>query len=228
MDSIHDMGGMHGFGAIVTAEPEDAHFHVPWHGRMFALTRALRSALPYGGDQTRQEIERTDPTWYLAQGHSGDGYYSKWFHGHFCMLKQLGVASDAELDGGAVQPLPPNLATVKPLAAADALGFLMGGAPGLKPDTASGRRFKPGDRVRTLRHGSEGHTRLPRFTRDKIGTVAVSHGRFNLADAVAAGQPRAEPAYTVVFAARELWGPEAGPADTVALDLWESYLGAEA
>ncbi len=30
--------------------------------------------------------------------------------------------------------------------------------------------------------------------------------------------------YTVRFAARELWGEAANPADQVSLDMWESYL----
>ena len=33
-----------------------------------------------------------------------------------------------------------------------------------------------------------------------------------------------KPLYTVRFMARELWGAEANPRDSVCLDLWEPYL----
>ncbi len=39
MNSIHDMGGMHGFGSV---EPEASEpvFHETWEGRVYAMQRA--------------------------------------------------------------------------------------------------------------------------------------------------------------------------------------------
>ena len=36
MNSIHDMGGMHGFGPIVVEDNEPV-FHEDWEGRVYAL-----------------------------------------------------------------------------------------------------------------------------------------------------------------------------------------------
>jgi nitrile hydratase len=36
--------------------------------------------------------------------------------------------------------------------------------------------FAPGDRVRTRNIHPQGHTRLPRYVRDKVGTVELVHG----------------------------------------------------
>ena len=183
MDGVHDMGGMQGFGPIATDEPEDTCFHAEWHGRMFALSRVLRAALPMGGDHVRRDIERMEPAHYLASSS-----YEKWFEGTF------------------------------------APAFIQGGLAGLKADHAAPRRFAVGDRVRTQSHGIAGHTRLPRYARGRLGRVDAVRGAFTLADANAAGRPRTEWCYLVVFAARELWGEEAAAGDDVTLDLWESYL----
>lgn len=219
MDGVHDMGGMQGFGPVATDEPEDTRFHAEWHGRMFALSRVLRAALPMGGDHVRRDIERMEPAHYLASS-----YYEKWFEGNFACLKGLGVVSDAELAGGPLAPLPPGLGQPKPLTAEGAPAFIRGGLPGLKADHAAPRRFAVGDRVRTQSHGIAGHTRLPRYARGCLGRVDAVRGAFTLADANAAGRPRTEWCYLVVFAARELWGEEAAAGDDVTLDLWESYL----
>ena len=39
-NSIHDMGGMHGFGSI-EPEPAEPPFHARWEGRVFAMQRAM-------------------------------------------------------------------------------------------------------------------------------------------------------------------------------------------
>ena len=202
MDGVHDMGGLQGFGPIATDEPEDPRFHAAWHGRMFAISRALRAALPMGGDHVRRDIERMDPAHYLASS-----YYEKWFEGNFAWA-----------------PLPPALGEPRTLAPERTAAFIFGGLPGLKADFQAPRRFAVGQRVRTQAHGIAGHTRLPRYARNCQGTVEALRGAFTLADANAAGRPRTEWCYLVAFSARELWGEEAAAGDEVTLDLWESYL----
>lgn len=83
--------------------------------------------------------------------------------------------------------------------------------------------FAPGDRVRARAVDPAGHTRLPCYARGRTGRVLAVTGSWPLADDVARGraEPRVEPVYTVVFAARDLWG-EGG--HEVTLDLWQSYL----
>ncbi len=219
MDGVHDMGGMQGFGRIDTDEPEDPRFHAAWHGRMFAMSRALRAALPMGGDHVRRDIERMDPAHYLASS-----YYEKWFEGNFACLKSLGAISDAELAGGPLRPLPAAIARPKILKAAEAERFIFQGLPGLKSDFQAPRRFAVGDRIRTQPHGIAGHTRLPRYARNQPGVIGAVRGAFTLADANAAGRPHVEWCYLVIFQARDLWGEEAAAGDEVTLDLWESYL----
>ena len=42
MNGIHDMGGMHGFGAI-DVERNEPVFHEAWEARMFGLSQAKTS-----------------------------------------------------------------------------------------------------------------------------------------------------------------------------------------
>ena len=42
MNGVHDMGGMHGFGAIPRGEGREP-FHAEWEGRMFGMLLALGS-----------------------------------------------------------------------------------------------------------------------------------------------------------------------------------------
>lgn len=80
-----------------------------------------------------------------------------------------------------------------------------------------------GTRVLTRLHSAPGHTRLPLYVRGRPGVVCAVRGEFPLADALALGSVRTEPLYSVRFAARDLWGPDAGDHD-IYLDLYESYL----
>lgn len=91
---------------------------------------------------------------------------------------------------------------------------------------ARGARFAPGDLVRTAAADPAGHTRLPRYARGHTGRVVEAGGSWPLADDLAerSGEPRVEQVYTVAFAARDLWGEQAGAGDEVTVDLWESYL----
>jgi nitrile hydratase len=93
------------------------------------------------------------------------------------------------------------------------------------PETRAEPRFKAGDRVRTRNVHPPGHTRLPRYARDKPGVVESVHGPFLLPDSNAHNRGRDwESVYTVVFPARELWGESAEPGESVSIDLWQSYL----
>jgi hypothetical protein len=70
-----------------------------------------------------------------------------------------------------------------------------------------------------------GHTRLPRYARAKKGSVVRCHGIFVFPDTNAhflGEQP--QHLYSVRFAARELWGDDASPRDSVYIDMWDSYL----
>lgn len=85
--------------------------------------------------------------------------------------------------------------------------------------------FEPGERVRTRVMNPDGHTRIPVYLRGRPGRVLTCAGTFLFSDARVAGQPDVREAlYTVLFAAGDLWGADADPTQTIAADLFESYL----
>jgi len=86
--------------------------------------------------------------------------------------------------------------------------------------------FEVGARVRTRAQRRGGHTRLPGYLQRKSGVVARVLGAFALSDerAAGAGIARNDSVYTVVFMARDLWGPQVAAGDTIAADLFEAYL----
>jgi nitrile hydratase subunit beta len=86
-------------------------------------------------------------------------------------------------------------------------------------------RFKVGDEVRTRQFNPRHHTRLARYARGKSGVVELIHGPYPLPDLRAHGKALTwQPVYTVRFKARELWGEDAHPHDSISIDLWEEYL----
>ena len=52
MNSVHDMGGMDGFGKV---EPElaEPRFHEPWEGRVLAMNRAMGALGVWNIDMAR-------------------------------------------------------------------------------------------------------------------------------------------------------------------------------
>lgn len=89
-------------------------------------------------------------------------------------------------------------------------------------------KFSAGDRIRTRRDNPDGHTRIPVYLRGRSGVIEKVAGTFPFSDAEAKGiRGVREPLYTVAFQAAELWGGDADPSESLAADLFESYLEAE-
>jgi hypothetical protein len=110
------------------------------------------------------------------------------------------------------------------LKAADVPAALAKGGPCDRP-VAAPARFKAGERVRAKNFNPEGHTRLPRYARAKLGVVGAVREGFVLPDTNAHGRgENPEWVYTVVFDAAEIWGEGADPTLSVSIDAWESYL----
>jgi nitrile hydratase len=214
MNGIHDMGGMHGMGPIEYRANEPV-FHEPWEGRAWGLVRTIG---PYGRGRwgsSRYDLERTPPADYLRVS-----YYERWFLMLVNRLLRSGLITPEELASGkadASRQAPERLpAPPRPLA-----------APASRVDAQQKPAFKINQRVRARNSNPEGHTRLPRYTRGKIGTVVRFNGAFALQDTDTNGiwlGGRPQEVYTVRFTARELWGHDASPRDTVHVDLWEDYL----
>ncbi len=213
MNSIHDMGGMDGFGPVAREDDEPV-FHYPWEGRVYALTRVVKPWLR--GRKLpgfRFVLESIPPVDYLRMS-----YYERWFHMVVTRLLAGGLIAGSEVESGRPDPgesspelLPPEDGS---------LGFAL-----LDLDVRA--RFAPGDRVRARNLNPRGHNRLPRYVKGRLGTVVEDYGVYALQDSDERGQlPLDDPqhVYSVRFEGRELWGDRSGARDAVYVDLWEEYL----
>ena len=214
MNGIHDMGGMHGMGPI-EHDPNEPVFHEPWEGRAWGLLRATGRWGRGRWGSTRYELERTPPADYLRLS-----YYERWFLMLVNRLLRSGLITPEELSSCRADPSRPAPAELpapaRPLS-----------APARRVDQPVKSEFKRGQRVRARNINPEGHTRLPRYTRGKVGTIVRLNGAFALQDTDVNGiwlGGRPQQVYTVRFAARELWGSQSSPRDMIYVDLWEDYL----
>jgi nitrile hydratase beta subunit len=215
-NSIHDMGGMHGFGPV---EPEanEPVFHAPWEGRVLAMQRAMGNTRLWTIDGGRASLEDLPPLSYLASS-----YYKRWFLGLERRIVAHGLVGEDEIAAG--RSLRPGRRLNRKLTTADAKALPW---PNFERSTPLSARFKAGDRVRTVNINPATHTRLPRYARDKTGTVEAIRGCLVFPDSAAIGAgDNPQWLYTVVFSARELWGEEAEPTISVSIEAFEPYLRA--
>lgn len=215
MNGIHDLGGMQGFGPVVP-ETNEPVFHAPWEGRVLGMVRSLLFTREWNIDEFRYMQERVPARVYLTVS-----YYHRWLLSITASSLAHGLVTQGELDAGhASGAARPVARTMTPK---DAPVAFIRGAFGRDPQGEA--RFSPGDRVRTKNLHTASHTRLPRYARDKIGTVERVHGCHAFPDAVVAGRGE-DPQwlYAVTFTARELWGPDADPGLAVSIDAFEPYL----
>lgn len=216
MDGIHDLGGMEGFGPV-PIEKDEPVFHHDWEGRVMGMRMLMAFWRKWNIDAGRHSIEVLPPAEYLSFT-----YYEKWLASVVNLSVGAGLISRNEVATGRPDP---GAGTATP--PVDAEGFLtlaLKGRPSERqiPDAPA---FAVGDRVHTARHGHSGHTRLPRYLRDRTGEVILHHGAHVLPDvsSTLTGEGP-EHLYTVRFQATDLWGPGADPNHSVTADLWESYL----
>lgn len=216
MNGVHDMGGMHGMGPI-EHEKNEPVFHATWEGRLFALRRAMGAWGKWNIDTTRHEVELVPAAEYLELS-----YYARQFVAFLEMLVKSKLVTREEIENGVAVPGQP--AATPALTAEKAAALVARGAPTSR-DVKVAARFKVGQRVRARNINPVGHTRLPRYARGKLGTVERDHGVFVLPDSNAhfLGE-NPQHVYSVRFSARELWGEQASPRDTVHLDMWDEYL----
>lgn len=247
MDGIHDLGGMHGFGPV-RPEPDEPVFHHDWERRVLAVTLATGALGRWSIDRSRFTREQLPPATYL-----NSSYYEIWLRAVERLLVQSGLLAREDLtDPARAEAGRPDSSLATP--AAQALPTPTAGHPAtsdastravpwpalrasLDAGTPYTREvptspvFSVGDRVRTASDHPAGHTRLPRYARDKAGLVVAVRGAHVVAatNAVPAGTPapgHADWLYTVQFDASTLWGADADPASTVCVDVWEPQLRA--
>ena len=156
MNTIHDMGGMDGFGPIEPEENEPV-FHQRWEGRVYALMRAVG---PWGRGREwpsfRFTLETIPPVEYLSLS-----YYERWFRMMTTRLLVSGLISETELETGYSDPGTPR-PEMLPGSNSGSLGAGL-----LDRDVPA--RFGPNDRVRARNLHPRGHTRQPRYVRGRAG-----------------------------------------------------------
>ena len=214
-NTIHDMGGMHGFGPV-EAEPDEPVFHAEWEGRVLALQRAMGFTRLWTIDGGRASLETLPPLDYL-----GSSYYRRWFLGLEKRLLALGLVGEDEIKAG--KSLRPGRGLNRKLTPTDVPNTTKRG--NFERPAAAPAKFKAGDTVRTRNINPATHTRLPRYTRGKLGVVEAVRGCHVYPDTAALGDhDHAEWLYTVVFTGRELWGEAADPSISVSIEAFEPYL----
>ena len=225
MNSVHDVGGMHGFGPVVHEEDEPV-FHAEWEkGAVVTHLLSVAQGLAGSLDSNRHAIERMGNLNYLATG-----YYEHWLAATETRLIENGIITEDDLRARteAVRADPEGF-TMPPSDGPDELSQLAGamlefGASTLR-EIDSEPKFAVGDDVVTTRRSPGGHTRLPRYARGRRGRIVLYHGAHVFPDTNAHDLGECpEHLYTVRFEASELWGDNAEGRGTVNLDLWESYL----
>lgn len=217
MNGIHDMGGMHGMGAI-RHETNEPVFHEVWEGRVYAINRAIGAWGKWNIDASRHGIELLPPADYLRMS-----YYERWLARNIELMVKHGLVTQQEIETG--KPAPGSQKATPPLTAAAVPAMAARRGSYMRPAAEAKARFKVGERVRARKMNPVGHTRLPRYARGREGTIFRHHGIFVFPDTNAhflGEQP--QHLYSVRFAARELWGDAASPRDSVYLDMWDSYL----
>ena len=215
MNGVHDMGGMHGMGPV-EHENNEPVFHARWEGRLFAMVRAMGVWGKWNIDASRHSREVIPAAEYLRMS-----YYEKWTTGLIELLVKSGLVTQAEIESGkrakgSAKATPPLTAAKVPT---------LGKGASTKRDVQVAPRFQVGQQVRAHNINPIGHTRLPRYARGKAGAIVRDHGVFVFPDTNALFQgEKPQHVYSVRFAARELWGEQASPRDSVYIDLWDDYL----
>lgn len=213
-NSIHDMGGMHGFGPIEVEENEPV-FHELWESRVYAMNRAMGPLRLWTIDESRSAQETLPPSLYVSAT-----YYQRWLLGLERRVLEHNLAGTDELEAG-----KSLRSTDKPnriFTPEDADNLTRGN---FERDAAAAPKFKAGDRVRTRNINPETHTRLPRYARDKEGQVEAVRGCHVYPDSVAnGGGENPQWLYTVVFPGPVLWGDDSDPSVKVSIEAFEPYL----
>jgi nitrile hydratase subunit beta len=222
VNSVHDIGGMDGFGPI-HRESSDPVFHEPWESRVFGMAM-LRAGLPPSTlDAGRHQLERLNPVQYISSS-----YYERWLARMDSALVEAGTLTRAEIDKRmeilAAEPDLPIPRREDP-AEADRIANAVRGGHSTARKIRQKPRFAVGDKIITRNLNPPGHTRLPRYVRGKHGAVVAHHGAHVFPDSNAHGLgENPQHLYTVRIPIREVWGDSAEPNECVLIDLWESYL----
>jgi nitrile hydratase len=214
MNGVHDMGGMQDMGPV-RPEKNEPVFHAAWEGRVFAMYEAIDGDWPGGSGRYQREL--IPPAEYLRMS-----YYERWLTSLSELLIKSGMVTRTELETGVAEG--GNTKGRHMLRVDEVAPMIAAGGPSTR-DVPVAAKFHEGQRVRALNINPAGHTRLPRYARGKQGMIVRDHGVHVFNDSIVQGLgERPQHLYSVRFAARELWGPQAAATDSVYVDLWDDHL----
>src|SRR5262250_3261148 len=162
MNGVHDMGGMHGMGPLVE-DKNELVFHQEWEGRIFAMNRAMGAWRKWNLDASRHSKELIAPAEYLRMT-----YYERWVTGLVELIVQSGLTTRAEIESGV--PAAGSTKVVPALTVDKAVALVAKGVPANRNVNVAAR-FQAGQRVRARNIHPLGHTRLPRYAREKVGMI---------------------------------------------------------
>ncbi|HUI61598.1 MAG TPA: nitrile hydratase subunit beta [Steroidobacteraceae bacterium] len=216
MNGIHDMGGMQDMGPV-RPEKNEPVFHAAWEGRVFAMDLAIDGDWPGGSGRYQREL--IPPADYLRMS-----YYERWLTGLSELLVKSGMVTRTELETGVARG---GNTKGRHMLRADEVAAMIAAGDAATRDVPVAAKFNEGQRVRARNVNPVGHTRLPRYARGKQGTIVRDRGVHVFNDSLAQGRgEKPQHLYSVRFAARELWGPQAPTTDSVYVDLWDDHLEA--
>lgn len=218
MNSVADMGGMHGFGPV-RPEANEPLFDSDWERSVWTVGMSVMILDYWRDDESRYSMERMEPAHYLSSR-----YYEHWLHFLEEMLVEKGILTREELAIGHADPESHgSMAHLARTPEQYLAKFRAGGS--IAMPSQSPQRFSIGDGVRARNLNPSHHTRLPRYVRGRLGVVHAVHGSFGFADTRAQGTgDHPQFLYSVRFEAAEVWGPTADGRDAVYIDLYDSYL----
>ena len=216
MNGPQDLGGQMGFGPVAP-ERNEPYFHADWEKRALGVTLSCGAFGAWNIDESRHMRESLHPADYYASS-----YYEIWIKALERLLERHGFVSGAEREAG--HSLGKGTEPKRVLKATEVAAVLAKDGPCNRP-VAAAPIFKAGDTVRTRVFNPQGHTRLPRYARGKIGRIDAVREGYVFPDTNAHHQgEQPQWVYTVVFDGPEIWGAGSDPTLTVSIDAWESYL----
>ncbi|MDB5396916.1 MAG: nthB [Rhodospirillales bacterium] len=207
MNSLHDLGGMHGFGPVWKT-PEGVAFHSDAEQRVFRLMMGLMAGGWCDTDGFRADVESLP-----LQVYARECFPANYLAGMEKQLERRGLLMPGDLEAWMAGIKLGPRATVPPA------------IMGERQEVPLPSLFRTGDIVRIRSINPEGHTRLPRYLRGQVGTITAQRGIFDFPDALAARTGRRpQPVYTVEFRATDVWGPEAAANDRLSAEMFQDYI----
>src|SRR5262249_29465312 len=182
-----------------------------------AITLAMAMPGGWNIDMSRFAREDRPPAEYLSKS-----YYQIWLAGlERLLLERHLIERDEIAAGKATRPARP---AARILPADGVAAMLHRGGP-TEREASRPARFGVGERVRARTMHAPTHTRLPRYVRGHVGTIARLIGFHVFPDSNATGAGE-DPQwlYTVGFKGTELWGEGSDPVLEISVDAWEPYL----